>query len=255
MNGQLVQSTDNMFLPYRVEAPWWIAGQGQENDPSIRNEIVVHIKPAVLEVRKYPIPVASNCQKYNMPSLYARKAASMYGWDIMPRIVSAGLWKDVTFKKKKPDKINEFYLAVNKVDLEKNTADVRLYINVDTSVMSLKEYTVKVEGRCGNACFTTEEQLWHTSHAWNLQIKDCKFWWPKNAGAPKLYDTTVTLIRGEEICDSYTCKLGIRTVELERTDTTDRDGNGKFGFKVNGKPVFATEAKALDAHIAQAEWY
>ena len=262
VNGKLVRSTDNMFLPYQVEAPWHIsdaetemvecagcARKSMAEGVCCENEIIVHIKPAVLETRKYPVPVSCNHQKYNASSLYARKAASMYGWDIMPRIVSAGLWKDVTFKKKKRDRINEFYLAVNNVNLEKATAGVRLYINVDTSVVCAKEYTVRVEGNCGNSLFYGEEQIWHTSHSWYMEIHNCKFWWPRNAGDPNLYDTTVMLLYKGEICDIYTCKLGIRTVELERTDTTDQEGNGKFGFKINGKNIFAmgTNWVPLDA--------
>ena len=212
---------------------------GGAKERQLSNEIVVHIKPAVLEVRKYPVPAACNSLEYNYPSLYARKAASMYGWDIMPRIVSAGLWKDVTLKTRKPDRINEFFMAVNRVNLSEEMADVRFYVNVDMSVVSAKEYTVRVEGTCHNSYFITEKQLWHNSQAWSVHLDEVKFWWPKNAGTPNLYDTTVTLLRGQEICDVYTCKLGIRTVELERTDTTDEDGNGKFGFKVNGKPIFA----------------
>ena len=242
VNGCLVKSTDNMFLPWQVEAPWRIGG-----GPS--NEIVVHIRPAVLEVRKYPVPVACNSLEYNYPSLYARKAASMYGWDIMPRIVSAGLWKNVTLKTRKPDKINEFYMAVNRVDLGEETAELRFYANVDMSVVSAKEYTIRVEGICQNSHFITEKTLWHNSQGWSVHLDEVKFWWPRNAGQPNLYDTTVTLLRKGEVCDIYTCKLGIRTVELERTDTTNRNGNGKFGFKVNGKPIFAmgTNWVPLDA--------
>lgn len=272
VNGRLVKSADNMFLPWQVEAKWRMAGAGNvsgegewaesvtnrmrgvethedSEEPQPLNEIVVHIKPAVLEVRKYPVPVASNSLEYNAPSLYARKAASMYGWDIMPRIVSAGLWKNVTLKTRKPDRINEFFMAVNRVNLEEESAELRFYVNVDMSVVSAKEYTVRVEGTCQNAHFITEKQLWHNSQAWSVHIDEAQFWWPKNAGAQNIYDTTVTLLRKGEICDIYNCKLGIRTVELERTDTTDENGNGKFDFKVNGKPVFAmgTNWVPLDA--------
>ena len=154
VNGRLVKSADNMFLPWQVEAPWLMAGagnvsgegecaenvtnrirgvetHGEPEEPQPLNEIVVHIKPAVLEVRKYPVPVASNSLEYNAPSLYARKAASMYGWDIMPRIVSAGLWKNVTLKTRKPDRINEFFMAVNRLNLEKESAELRFCVNVD----------------------------------------------------------------------------------------------------------------------------
>ena len=239
VNGKLVKSTDNMFLPYEVDADWIIGD----------NEVVVHIKPAVLETRKYPVPVACNSLKYSASSLYARKAASMYGWDIMPRIVSAGLWKGVELKSRKPDKINEVYLATNEIDLENRTAKVRFYVNVDMGGVFATDYTVKVDGICGDSVFKQEDTLWHNSHAFEFEIENCKFWWPKNVGKQNLYNTTVTLYKKGELVDTYTCKLGIRTVELELTDTTDSNANGKFGFKVNGKKIFAmgTNWVPLDA--------
>ena len=239
VNGKLVKSTNNMFLNYEVNADW-IMGD---------NEVVVHIKPAVLETRKYPIPVACNSFKYNASSLYARKAASMYGWDIMPRIVSAGLWKDVELKSRKADKVNEVYLAVNEIDLENETAKVRFYVNVDMSGVFATDYTVKVEGTCSDSYFVQEHTLWHNSHAFEFGIENCKFWWPKNAGEQNLYNTSVTMYKKGELVDTYTCRLGIRTVELELTDTTDSNANGKFGFKINGKKIFAmgTNWVPLDA--------
>ncbi len=40
----------------------------------------------------------------------------MFGWDIMPRIVSAGIWKPVTLVKNKEDKIKDVYFTTNFID-------------------------------------------------------------------------------------------------------------------------------------------
>ncbi len=79
INGKLVSSTDNMFLSYDVDADWIIG----------ENEVVVHIKPTMLEARNFTLPAVSYALRYNYAALYVRKAAHMFGWDIMPRIVSA----------------------------------------------------------------------------------------------------------------------------------------------------------------------
>ena len=94
VNGMYVKSADNMFLPWEVDEGLYPG----------ENEVVVHIKPAMLEARRFTPPAACNAQKYNYASLYGRKAAHMFGWDIMPRIVSAGLWKDVVLCEKKKKK-------------------------------------------------------------------------------------------------------------------------------------------------------
>ena len=60
-----------------------------------KNEIAVRIRSAVNEARKYTYEPVEQALPVNHESLYVRKAAHMYGWDICPRVVSAGLWRSV----------------------------------------------------------------------------------------------------------------------------------------------------------------
>lgn len=237
INGKLVKSTDNMHLSYDIE-PDWIVGQ---------NEVVVHIKPTMLVARQYISPAVCYAQKYNYASLYVRKAAHMFGWDIMPRIVSVGLWKEVTLLEKKEDKIKEVYFATTKISGK--AATVRFYINADLAGTFANEYTVKLEGHCRESSFVKEDRIWHNTHAFEFQVEDCKLWWPKNTGEQNLYHVTVTLLHGDHVCDVYRFNAGIRTIELDRTDITDDNGNGEFCFKVNGKKIFVlgTNWVPLDA--------
>lgn len=130
VNGELVKSTDNMFLSYDMFANWNIG----------KNEVVVHIKPAVLEARKHELSARCFASKYNYASLHTRKAPHMYGWDIMPRIVSAGIWKPVSLKEKKEDCIREVYAGTNIIDLEQNTAQLRFFVTTDISGTNAKDF-------------------------------------------------------------------------------------------------------------------
>ncbi|MGN0478332.1 MAG: glycoside hydrolase family 2 protein [Hominenteromicrobium sp.] len=243
VNGKLVQSANNMFLPWEV-ADGLRTGE---------NEVVVHIRPAMLEARRFVPAAACNAQKYSYASLYARKAAHMYGWDIMPRIVSAGLWKNVTLCERKPDRISEVYFVTNAVDPEKRSASMRFFFSADLSGSLASEYSVRIEGHCGESGFVREERLWHNTHAFFFTIENCRFWWPKNAGRADLYDTTVTLLRGGTVCDTYRLNVGVRTLELELADDTDGADSGAFCFKINGKRIFVlgTNWVPLDAFHAQ----
>lgn len=239
VNGELVKTTDNMFLSYDVFANWDIG----------ENEVVVHIKPTMLEARKFDLPARCYAFKYNYGALHVRKAAHMYGWDIMPRIISAGIWKQVTLKEMKADRIKEVYVGTNCVDLEEKTAQLRFFISTDITGALAKEYTIKIEAMCGDSYYSEEQTLWHNTFGFLCDVKNCKFWWPKNAGEPNLYNVTVSLLRNGEVCDTYSFKQGIRTIELDRTDITDADGNGEFCFRVNGKKIFVmgTNWVPLDA--------
>lgn len=239
VNGKLVKSTDNMFLSYDVAADWKLG----------ENELIVHIKPAMLEARKFDLPAMCYAMKYNYASLHTRKAAHMYGWDIMPRILSAGIWKPVSIKQDKIDRIKEVYLGTNRVCVENKTAQLRLFVNTDISGTVIQDYSIRVEGQCKGNSYSAGKTLWHNSDSVIFDVADCEFWWPKNAGEPNLYDVTVSLLYKGEVCDTYSFKHGIRSIELERTDVTDQDGNGEFCFRINGKKIFVmgTNWVPLDA--------
>lgn len=237
VNGKLVGSASNMFIGYDFYPEF-------ENG---KNELLVHIKPVCIEARKYTLPVSSNSQQYSYQSLYVRKAAHMYGWDIMPRIVSAGIWKDVELLPIESDKIKEVFFVTNKI--EDGSAQMRFYINADISGDFVGDYSVRIKGACGDSKFEKEEKLWHNSYQFAFEIENVKPWWPKNAGAANLYDTSVELLYNGEVCDTYNLSVGVRTVELIKSDGTDKDGNGEFCFKVNGKKIFVlgTNWVPLDA--------
>ena len=240
INGAAVKSTDNMFIGYDAEADFKIG----------LNELVVHIKPVCIEARKYTLPVSSNAMKYNYQSLYVRKAAHMFGWDIMPRIVSAGIWKDVELRRKKADKINEVFFITNSIDFIQNKASMQFYINVSAENDFITDYSVRISGVCGDSSFECEEKLWHNSYQFQFDIDNCKLWWPKNSGSQNLYHTTAELLYKGRLCDECTLEIGVRTVKLNRTDFVDKDGNGEFCFEVNGKKIFAlgTNWVPLDAY-------
>ncbi len=230
VNGALVRHTDNMYLSYEIGLPDLKNG---------RNELVVHIWPASIAAREFRLPPSSNAQEYAYDSLYLRKAPHMFGWDIMPRIVSCGIWKPVSILRRKADRIDDAFLYTTGIDPAGRSAAASIFFHVDVSRDLLKEYSLEVEGICGDSRFYFKKRLWHTEGHFRFWIQNCKYWWPKNAGEPNLYETKVNLYYKDELCDTYTVNFGVRTVELDRTNVTDEEGHGEFCFKINGKKVFA----------------
>ena len=229
VNGELVQTVDNMFMRYAVR-PAFRPG---------RNEVVVHIKPVMLEARKFPNPAAATMMKYNYASAFIRKAPHSFGWDILPRILTSGLWKPVTLRANQPNHIEEFYATTLEADAERQSAYVKFFIRAELAGDFARDYSYKIEGCCGESCFEVEGRLFHTAAHADVTVQGAKLWWPKPVGEPNLYDMKVTLYyKGEEV-DVHTCRIGLRTVKLNRTDTTDKEGNGCFQFEVNGRRIFA----------------
>ena len=238
LNGKLLQKVSNMFLTYEIPVPDLIDGE---------NDLVVHILPATIAVREHAVPVSANAQKYNYESLYIRKAASMYGWDIMPRIVSGGIWKPVSLIQKKPDRIDDVFIYPNWIG--NDPLNLCVFFNLTIDKDFLHDFKLRVRGVCGDSTFEGEREILHTSHRFDIRVANPKLWWPKNAGEQNLYDVTVELLYCDQVVDTHTMRTGIRTVELSRTSITDKDGNGDFCFIINGKRVFAmgTNWVPLDA--------
>jgi beta-mannosidase len=83
------------------------------------NELIVHIKPACIEARKNVFDAGvRSFLRYNAPAVTLRKAAHTFGWDIMPRIVSAGIWKSVYLSPVRQNVIEDVYLATERASAE-----------------------------------------------------------------------------------------------------------------------------------------
>ena len=86
INGVLVGRPANMLIPHRFDVTSHLLHNRT-------NELVVRIDPAVPAGLAAPHSPLERSTAGHWESLSIRKAPHMYGWDIMPRIVSAGLWR------------------------------------------------------------------------------------------------------------------------------------------------------------------
>ena len=229
IDGKLAAESDNMFIPLSFALPELTDGT---------HEILVHFTPAAIRAREIPQSPFAYAFKYNSDSLYVRKAPSQYGWDIMPRAVSAGIWKHV-YIDRRPAKGHVTDLYMHTIRVEEKQAVVHIVYDTCIPAGNIRNYRIKITAVCGDSVYTHESQMWHTSRVVPCWIGSPKLWWPHNYGEPNLYDVTAELYCGEELVHSYTIRAGIRDVKLDRTSTTDKDGNGEFCFLVNGKKIFA----------------
>ena len=85
LNGIKVGETDNALIPFEFLAKGLKTGE---------NELVVKIIPEFIEARRHTDEFAVT-DNFRMGSLNVRKAPHTYGWDIMPRILSGGIWRSV----------------------------------------------------------------------------------------------------------------------------------------------------------------
>ncbi len=272
INGNLMEGTDNMFMTHEIP----LRDRWGENLKKTDNVLTVHIRPTMIESQRHPVPPTAGMFDHGYVSLYVRKAASTFGWDIMARAVSGGLWRPVYIETVKTPAIREVFLytrhvGVSDEDPTRGYAELNLYYAVDiggNTYYPFNEaahpyelpfgYALTVEGRCNDCTYSARvDHLWYTCGNVFIPVHGAYLWYPKNAGLPYLYDVTVTLWKDGEAVDVYTLRSGIRTAELDRTSLSqDGDRKGEFRFLINHRPVFVmgTNWVPLDAfHSRDAE--
>lgn len=234
LNGKHIGSAANMLIEHEYDVTDVVAEPGKEN------LVEVYIRSSVVEGRKNVLPIIS----YNfaqVESVYSRRAPHTYGWDIMPRLVSAGLWRDVSLEVKPPVHIVDAHWYTCAVDTENKRASVYL------------DYTVTLPVKYQDGAMTAEIILSKdgvekarrvrkiTSHSARemFGLENVDFWWPRGYGEPALYEATVRILDGDgREVDVDRRHVGIRTVRLDMTPTNSKENPGRFCFIVNGEKVY-----------------
>lgn len=226
VNGVFIANTKNMFL----ERKFTLSNLKKEG-----NEIVIHIYPCTIAARNAYIPAMSYALSFDYPSLAVRRAPCYFGWDIYPRTVSGGIYREILLLEHKKDKIEDFYLY--SAAANENVARINLYYNLRVSDDDLFNYSVEVSGKCRDKSFFRKYTIWHTTETFSLLHENPYLWMPKGYGEQNLYDVEVILRKNDEIVDIRQIKFGIRTVKLQRTSLGNED-DSKFELHVNGKKIF-----------------
>ncbi len=246
LNGVAIGSADNMLIPHRFDVTAAVrAGE---------NEIVVRLASAVRAGQAHcPDAVEAGGE-----SLSVRKAPHMYGWDIMPRVVSAGIWRDAYIETVPATRIRSVYWATLAAVAGLRTAKVMVDWDFATDRVDIDGLSVRITLQRARAkgaqpseaaaLLRLEVPAISTHGRQYLDLTDVDLWWPRGLGEPALYDASVELIDGGATLARHHCRIGIRTAQLQRTDITTPEG-GEFVFVVNGERVFCkgTNWVPLDA--------
>ena len=143
-----------------------------------------------------------------------RKPAHSFGWDIMPRVLSAGLWRGVRIEEIPETELLDTYIATRSVS--EDHAELMLNYRIRTAPKNLRSMAIRVEGKCGDSYFSQEEKLWFSAGFMKIRVENPRLWMPKGYGAQNLYEVCVTLLVNGEPADTCKTRVGIRTIRLER---------------------------------------
>jgi len=152
LNGHLVAETRNMLIEHRVQV-------GHALRDGRRNVLVVELAPVMLraEAMRDRYGPGLTAERGGYAALFIRKAPHMFGWDIMPRAVSAGIWRRVSLRYIPRERIDSAWLDTE--TLEEGAAVLALHYTCAVEIDPADLVELLVEGRHGSSTFRTRATL------------------------------------------------------------------------------------------------
>ncbi|MCQ2390221.1 MAG: glycoside hydrolase family 2 [Kiritimatiellae bacterium] len=228
LNGKVIGTSANMYIPHVFD----VTDQLQPE-----NELVVHIASPL---GRDLLPVLGRSRVGGTDVEGIRKAQHMFGWDIMPRLVSSGIWRDVCLDVVSPERFGDVHWMVVRTDPKARTAFVRVDCQVLVPWSRLHSARLRLSlSRKGQTAFAKEYTLRYLQTRDSFTVNDAELWWPRSAGAQPLYDAVAELVdeKGQVLARNAR-RIGLRSIILERADYIDEAHPGTFRFVVNGEPIY-----------------
>jgi beta-mannosidase len=230
LNGKVLgESQDSM-----IEIPFDVTGKLNASGPNV---ITVRLRSPIIEAagKKYDPAYTVIALDTNQEANWIRRPPHSYGWDIMPRAVSAGLWRPVELIVHAPQEITDMYFTT--IEVDGNRAKLIVTYELATELELIPQLRLKLTARCGDATFTHTHKVEFPVGRMEIEVQNPTLWWPRGYGEANLYDVTTELLQGDEVVATHRDTIGIRKVELIRTEITTMEKPGQFLFKVNGVPI------------------
>ena len=245
LNGVKLGSTENMFIEHSFDVTDLL-------EKGADNELQVIIRSAVIEAQKFLLSTLLNRGgSVFVESIHTRKAPHMYGWDIMPRLVSAGLWRNVELRFADPVRFTDVHWMTARTDVEKRRADIIVDYQLKIPFDHLdKHQAIITLKRNGKEVYRNSSRVIAFAARHIFTLNDADLWWPRGYGEPALYEAEIAIVDEKgTLLASDTKKIGLRTVALDFTELTTPENPGEFCFKVNNEKIFikGTNWVPLDA--------
>ena len=239
INGKKVGASANMFIRHEFDISQYVR-KG-------RNEIYIRIESSMNKAKEkeYPMYLSSVDNGQFQEMCWLRKAPHSFGWDILPRFPSAGMWRDVFIECRPKTRIKNTYLAT--VDVHPRSALLCLGVDLDVEETIMDDYTIRFTGQCHDHSFSIEKPIRFISSKYLCTVENPYLWWPRGLGEARLYSVTTELMKGGKVLDSKTERFGIRKVEIDAM--YNKGTENRFDILVNGKKLLAlgTNWVPLDA--------
>ncbi len=244
LNGERIGESDNMLIPHEFCV-------SDKLRPG-RNTLCVHLTSPLVKAHGIGSDLFAIHIARRPTNVYTavRRAIHSYGWDIMPRAVTAGIWRDVYLELRDSIRFTQVFFDFS-------TPEARFSFETESRFEDFREVELEVSATCGDSRVYFRQGVRAKNGTIPFTVENPKLWWPYGYGDPNLYDATLRIYAKGVLVHEMHTRFGIRTVQLERTPLTD-GYSGCFRFLVNGEEIMCKGSNwvPLDAfHSRDAERY
>ena len=113
INGKMAGQVSNMLIEHELDVTRLVKIGGQ-------NHIAIRIESAINKVRDKEFPVNITSAGHIDEMVWLRMPPHSFGWDIAPRLLSAGIWRNIDLVAREKTYLQEVYYATR--DLSKDKA-------------------------------------------------------------------------------------------------------------------------------------
>lgn len=242
LNGEKVGHAENMLVAQSFD----VSGVLKPGENKIR--VVIDSAANIARGMDYPVSVSGgeDSDEYTRQ----RKPPHSFGWDIMPRFPSVGMWRGVSVEFEKPTRLTQTYYATLRADEKR--ANLVFKYRFATDAQTLDGFQIRVT--VGETVVT--KNAFFVSGEGTISIENPRLWWPRGYGAQALYDVKMELLHDGAVMDEKAERIGVRVIEIDHKMLPG--DAGEFLIKVNGCPILAKGSNwvPLDAmHSRDAQRY
>ena len=220
LNGKKLGESKNMFISHEFRIDELLV-EGE-------NTLTVHISSATLaaDEEDYPIRMMDSL---NIDGCYLRKAPHSFGWDIMPRAVTAGLWRSVKLEMRDDIYFSQAYVCAG---CERH----RFYYTLASDLCSLDDVEIELDCACEESRVYKRVSATKRFGTFEFHVEAPKLWFPYGYGEANVYDGHVRIYKSGALVHEEQISFGIRDVVLDRRDP-DGVNDGQFRFLINGVEI------------------
>ena len=220
LNGQKIGESENAFIAHEFRIDECLT-EGE-------NTVRVHLKSATVfaDGMDYPIRTLFSI---NADGAYLRKPPHSFGWDIMPRAVTAGLWREVRLECRDLIYFDQAYAVTGS---EENN----FFYTLATDLETVDGVEIELDCALGDSRVKKRVGARKKFDRFQFTVENPKLWFPYGYGDANVYDGYARIYRYGELVHERPISFGIREVVLERCDPDGFD-NGQFRFLINGVEI------------------